>query len=361
MTDLARRDFQRILLIKPSSPGDIIHALPVLHGLRRRYPAARISWLVVTPFANLIEADAALSEVILFDRKRFGRLGRSLRVTRDFAAFVRGLRRRRFDLDIDLQGLFRSGFLARACGASVRVGFANARELAWVFYTDRISPADPDCHAADRNYAVAGLLGFADVPMDFGIAITDADRGHVSGLLKQSGFLPGQRYAVLVPGTRWETKRWPVERLGRLAGIIRQEHYLDSVLVGGADDVEEAERAVEASNGSAKNLCGRTTLRQLAALIDRAAIVVTADSTPMHLAAALHRPLVALFGPTNPRRTGPYDHQGDVLRLDLRCAPCYLRRLRQCRHDHACMEQLSVEQVATAVAERLALSARPGG
>jgi len=358
MTDLARRDFERILLIKPSSPGDIIHALPVLHGLRRRYPAARIAWLVATPFVNLIETDAALSEVIPFDRKRFGRIGRSLRVTGDFARFVQDLRRRQFDLAIDLQGLFRSGFLARACGASVRIGFANAREMAWIFYTDKIAAADSESHAADRNYAVAGMLGFADVPMDFSIAITEADRGRVSALLKESGFLPGQRYAVLVPGTRWETKRWPVERLGRLASLIRQDHYLDCVLVGGADDVEDAERAVEVSKGAAKNLCGRTTLRQLAALIDRASIVVTADSTPMHLAAVLNRPVVALFGPTHHRRTGPYNRGADVLREDLRCSPCYLRKLRQCRYDHACMQQLTVERVASAVAERLAQSAK---
>lgn len=357
MTDLARQDFHRILLIKPSSPGDILHALPVLHGLRRRYPVAYIAWLVATPFANLIETDPALSEVIPFDRKRFGRLGRSLRVTRDFARFVHGLKGRRFDLAVDLQGLFRSGFLARACGAPVRIGFANAREMAWIFYTHKIVASGADGHAANRNYAVAGMLGFADEPMDFSIAMTDADRSHAATLLKQAGFLPGQRYAVLVPGTRWETKRWSVERLGSLAALIRRDHYLDSILVGGADDTLEADRAVAASNGAAKNLCGRTTLRQLAALIDRAALVVTADSTPMHLAAALDRPLVALFGPTNPRRTGPYDHQGEVLHLQLPCSPCYFRRLRQCRYDHACMQQLTIERVAAAVAERLAQSA----
>ncbi len=360
MSDLVRREFRRILLIKPSSPGDIIHALPVLHGLRRRYPTAYIAWLVATPFVNLIETDTALSEAIAFDRKRFGRVGRSLRVTRDFARFVRDLKRRRFDLAVDLQGLFRSGFLARACGAPVRIGFANAREMAWIFYTDKLILPDADGHAADRNYAVAGLLGFAEQAMDFTIHVTDADRSHAAALLKRAGFLPGQRYVVLVPGTRWETKQWPPSRLGRLAAVIRQSHYLDSVLVGGAGDAVDADRAAAASENSAVSLCGQTTLRQLAALIDRAAVVVTADSTPMHLAAALNRPMVALFGPTNPRRTGPYQRQGEVLRLELPCSPCYFRKLRQCRYDHACMQELTVEQVAAAVGERLASSAKGG-
>lgn len=359
MTDLAGQDFRRILLIKPSSPGDIIHALPVLHGLRRRYPSAHLAWLVATPFANLIEADQALDEVIPFDRKRFGRVGRSLRVTRGFAAFLRGLRARRFDLAIDLQGLFRSGFLARACGAPVRVGFAAAREMAWIFYTHKIAPLDADVHAADKNYAVAGLLGFDCLPMDFTVGLTDDDRRQAAAFLKEAGFLPGQRYAVLVPATRWETKCWPPERLGQLAGIIRGCHYLDSILVGGRDDVAAGEIALAASNGAAKNLCGMTTLRQLAALIDRAAVVVTPDSTPMHLAAALNRPLVALFGPTNPSRTGPYNRLNDVLRLDLDCSPCYLRRLSQCHHAQACMQRLTVERAAEAVAQRLISSVTP--
>ena len=353
MSDLAGQDFKRILLIKPSSPGDIIHALPVLHGLRRRYPKAHLAWLIATPFVNLIEADPCLNEVVPFDRKRFGRLGRSLRVTRDFASFIGALKRRRFDLVIDLQGLFRSGFLARACGAPARVGFAAAREMAWIFYTHKIPPTDPDMHAADKNYAVAGMLGFADVPMDFTVTVTDEDRKQASALLKENGFLPGQRYAVLVPATRWETKCWAAERYGRLARLIRERHYLDSILVGGNDDVAAGEVAIAASEGTAKNLCGRTTLRQLAALIDRAAVVVTADSTPMHLAAAMKSPLVALFGPTNPRRTGPHGRSADVLQISLDCSPCYLRKLSQCKHAHACMERMTVDIVAAAVADRL--------
>jgi lipopolysaccharide heptosyltransferase I len=340
-------------LIKPSSPGDIIHALPVLHGLRRRFPEAHLAWLVARNFANLIEADPALDEVVGFDRKRFGRLGRSLRVTREFLAFIRGLAARQFDLVIDLQGLFRSGFLALASKAPVRIGFAAAREMAWMFYTDRLAPMDPETHAADRNYAVAGLLGFADLPMDFSITVTEDDRRRAAALLKQAGFLPGQRYMVLVPGARWQTKCWPVERYGRLAAEIKRRHYLDSILVGGASDVGPADQAAAASQGAARNLCGGTTLRQLAAFIERAAVVVTADSTPMHMAAALERPLLALFGPTNPRRTGPYGRLHDVLRLELRCSPCYLRKLSQCPYGQACLRDLSVEQVADAVAERL--------
>jgi lipopolysaccharide heptosyltransferase I len=356
MSDLAASNFQRILIIKPSSPGDIIHALPVLHGLRRRHPQAHLAWLVATSFVDLIAADPALDEVVPFDRKRFGRLGRSMRVSGEFASFVRGLRARKYDLVVDLQGLFRSGFLALASGAAVRVGFAAARELAWMFYTHKVPGAENDEHAADRNYRVGRLLDFADLPMDFTIAITDGDRRQAAGALAEAGLPPEGAYAVLVPVTRWETKCWPAERFGRLARMIKECHGLGTALVGGGADVAVGDAVAAAAGGAARNLCGRTTLRQLAALIDRASIVVTADSTPMHLAAALQRPLVALFGPTNPARTGPYGRGQDVLQVDLDCAPCYLRTLRQCPHDHACMQRLAVEAVMAAVDERLALA-----
>ena len=353
MTDLAHRDFRRILIIKPSSPGDIIHALPVLHGLRKRYPAAHLAWLVATPFADLIENDTALNEVIRFDRKRFGFLGRSIRITGEFLTFLKQLRAKAFDLVIDLQGLFRSGFLARASGARTRMGFADAREFAWLFYTDRISKTNADVHAADRNYAVAAMLGFPDVSMDFTIYLSESDRQVADALLRSAGIDPAKHFAVLVPATRWETKCWPADRFGEVARWLHENHAIPSVLVGGSSDAQAAEKAVAASGGAARSLCGQTTLRQAAALIEKSAIVITADSTPMHLAVVLNRPLIALFGPTNPRRTGPHGRLNDVLRLDLECSPCYYRRLSQCPFQHACMEQLTASRVADFAAQRI--------
>ena len=352
--DLATRDFRRILLIKPSSPGDIIHALPVLAGLRRRYPEAQISWLVATPFVNLLERDDRINEIIPFDRKRFGRLGRSLSVTGEFWGFVKSLREREFDLLIDLQGLFRSGFLSMASGADVRIGFADARELSPMFYTHKIpARADEDIHAVDRNFLVAGMLGFADSPMDFSIAFDDADRAAAAALLEESRIEPGSPFVMLVPATRWETKCWPAERYGQLAKLLAERRGVKSVLVGGSSDIASGQVATDASGGAAVNLCGRTTLRQLAALVQRSAVVVTADSTPMHMAAAMNRPLVALFGPTNPARTGPYGRMGDVVRIDLECSPCYLKRIHQCPHDHACMQRLDAEMIARETELRL--------
>lgn len=360
MSDPARREFERILIIKPSSPGDIIHALPVLRRLRARFPKSHIAWLVATPFVNMLDADPALSEVIPFDRKHYGRLGRSFRVTADFWGFVRSMRVKRFDLVIDLQGLIRSGFMSIFSGARERIGFRDAREMAWVFYNRRVGRLPADMHAADKLLAVCGMLDLPEVAPDFRLALTAEDHAHAATLLDETGIGRDGRFAVLVPGTRWETKKWPVERYGELAREMMERHGLSSVLVGAASEIEDGRIAETASlnrdrsHPAARNLCGRTTFRQLAALIERAAVVVTADSAPMHIAAAHGRPLVALFGPTNPVRTGPYGRMDDVIRLPLECSPCYYRKLSQCPFGHACMRDLSVAMVTDRVGKIIA-------
>jgi len=348
------RDFRRILIIKPSSFGDVIHALPVLHGLRQRFPHARISWLVSTACAGLLEGHPELDEIVLFDRRRFGRLGQSWRVTCEFAAFVRELNGRRFDLALDLQGLFRSGFLSLASGAAVRMGFARAREFGWVFYTRPMRESRGERHAVDRNYQAGRLLGFADVPIQFRLPVDASSRRVVAEWLAAGGIGPGRGYALLAPGTRWETKRWPVGHFAEVARSLRNEHGLAVVLAGAPDEVEAAAEVANLSGGDVVNLAGRTNLRELIALVAGASVVVMNDTGPMHLAAALGRPLVAIYGPTSPVRTGPYRRPDAVARLDLPCSPCYLKRLSDCPHGHRCLRELTPAMVCRRVAALLA-------
>lgn len=353
MRDLSGRDYEKILIIKPSSFGDVIHALPVLNGLRQRFPRAHISWLVSTACAALLEGHPALDEIIRFDRKHYGKIGRSWRATLDFIRFVRQLRTRQFDLVLDLQGLFRSGFLARASGAKTRVGFASARELAWIFYSHRVDVPDRDMHAVDRNYRFAEKLGFADVPITFALPVQPKSHESIERMLMNHGLQPGEPYALIVPGTRWETKRWPAEHFATVASAIRTEHHLAVVLAGAPDEVEVADRVRELAGQWVVNLAGQTSLLEMAALVAGASIVVMNDTGPMHLAVALKKPLVALYGPTNPSRTGPYGRSETVVRLDLPCSPCYLKRLSQCPHDHRCMNQITPQTVAQRVSSVL--------
>lgn len=320
---------RRILIIKPSAIGDVVHALPVLNLLRRRWPEAHLSWLVTPACAGLLERHPQLDEVIRFERREFGRGWRSPRVAAELFRFMLDLGRRRFDLVIDLQGLFRSGWLAASTRAPCRVGPASAREGAWLFYTHRVPTGPPEQHAIERYLTIAEAVGCDRGPVEFHFAVDDADRATVAAQTPR-------RYAVLMPGANWLTKQWPVERFASLVAPLRERFGLECVVAGGPDTVALAERIPDAVN-----LAGRTNLRQLLALLERAALVVANDSGPMHVAAALGRPLVTPFGPTNPVRTGPYRRMGSVVRVDIPCSPCYSRR---CSHV-SCLRWIGVEPV----------------
>jgi len=343
--NLRQRDFQRILLIKPSSLGDVIHALPVLRGLRRRYPSAHLAWLLGRSFAPLLVGHPDLDEIIEFDRRRLGRLWRSPVVAMEFISFVRGLQRRRFDLVIDLQGLFRSGFFAFASRAPIRLGFANAREFARLFYTHRLRPAGDNVHAVDRNYLVADALGFADLPKVFDLAVTAAERADAERLFAEVGLGPAETFAALFPGARGETKQWLPGRFAELCDRLAGELDLRPVLMGGAGDRDRCRQVAGLCRTAPLDICGRTHLRLLVAVLERAAFVVCHDSGPMHIAAALGRPMACIVGPTDPRRTGPFGRRETIVRADLPCSPCFLRRLGHCKHDHQCMNLIVADDV----------------
>lgn len=332
------RPARRILLIKPSALGDVVHSLPVLRLIRRRFPEAHIAWLINPGFAGLIEGHPDLNEVIRFERKRFGRSLVDRQARAAFLGFSRELRDRRFDLVIDLQGLFRSGWLAWQTRAAVRVGFSNARELAAAFYTHRVRVGNPDVHAIERYLTVARAIGCDAGPIEFDFAITDADRASTAAMVAPAG----ESYAVMLPGTNWRTKRWPVEHFSAVSDGLRRERGLRSVVAGGAEDRPLGE-AIE----SAVNLAGKTTLKQLVALLERAEVVIANDTGPMHIAAALGRPLVTVFGPTNPVRTGPYRRGDTIVRVKLPCSPCYSRVCSHC----SCLNWLSPRMVLDRVAE----------
>lgn len=329
---------RRILIIKPSSLGDIVHTLPILNLLRRQWPESHISWLIGTAFAGLIEGHPQLNEVIPFDRRLFARGWYSPTALGGLIEFHRELRRRQFDLVLDLQGLFRSGWLTYLTKAAVRVGFANARELAHVFYTDRVPVDSMDQHAVDRYLGMAEALGCGKAPVEFNFVIRDQDRAHVDSLTEGLG-----RHALLLPGTNWLTKRWPAEHFVKVIKPLQDRFNLGCVLAGSTDAAGIAEQIMASQPPGARmvNAVGRTSLTQLVALIDRASLVIANDSGPMHIAAALNKPLITLFGPTNPIRTGPYGRPETVLRVDIACSPCYSRR---CSHT-SCMKWISPEAV----------------
>jgi heptosyltransferase I len=375
MDELPTRPFARILLIKPSALGDVVHTLPVLVKLRARYPDARIDWLITPENADLVRHHPALSQAIFFQRKEYGRFGRSWPATFSPFRLLATVRQARYDLVIDLHGQFRSAVIALASGARVRIGFdrprrvvesagasrrpgvpghhgwRGAREGSWIAYTHRIPIPTLDVHAVDRYLWLAPMLGLDDDPPDFGIHLPPQETRTVEELLEANG-LGGRPLALLVPGTIWETKHWHIEGFAEVGRQLLASGL--SVAIAGTSSDRPRSQLIAAACPGAQDLCGRTTVAGLVALIRRATICVTNDSGSMHVAAAVGTPAVSVFGPTNPTWIGPYGRPHTVVRADVSCAPCYLRRLSQCPEGHRCMRDVTAAMVIERIGRVLA-------
>jgi lipopolysaccharide heptosyltransferase I len=297
---------QRIALIKPSSLGDIVHALPVLTALRRRYPAAHITWIVNRSYEPLLVGHPDLDATLPFDRAA---VGRSLvAAARTYGRFFRLLRQQAFDLVIDLQGLLRSGLMALTTRAPRRVGLSTAREGARWFYTDAIAVPDEAMHAVDRYWLVAEALG-ASGPREFRLPVpAPAVRSWVEQELQGCP----RPWMMLAMGARWITKRWPPMHFALLVRRAQEAFGGTAIFVGGRDETPLAAVVAEQLTATTRDLTGQTTLPQLTALLARADVMLANDTGPLHLAAALGRPVVAPYTCTQVRRTGPYGSAGAV-------------------------------------------------
>lgn len=311
---------RRILLIKPSALGDIVHTLPVLSALRRRFPQAHIAWLVNRSFEPLLAGHPDLDATIPFDRRsRTGWLSR-LRATLSFA---RSLRRQRFDLVVDLQGLLRSGVMSLATGADRRVGLGCSREGARWFHTDVIaSPPRLAVHAVDRLWHAAVALGAGNEPKRFFVPVAPAAAAWAAGQLEA---LP-RPWLMLGVGSRWATKRWPPEHFAVLARRTQGVFGGSVIFVGAGDETPLAQTVRAGLSGPVLDLTGRTTLPQLAAVLARADVMLANDTGPLHLAAALGRPVVAPYICTQVALTGPYGQAGRAVETRVWCAGSLRKR-----------------------------------
>ncbi|MCC6346958.1 MAG: glycosyltransferase family 9 protein, partial [Nitrospirales bacterium] len=286
---------RKILVVKPSSLGDIVHSMPFLQVMRETFPQAEIHWIVAKGLEGLIEGHPLIGKLWIIEKDHWKDLKRLGGTARELKSLFASLREEEFDLAVDLQGLLRSGILTRASRAPVRVGFSEAREGSTLFYTHRVR-GGREVHAVDRYLKIASALGGTVRDVLFPLPPAE-DSAEVRAIKSGAG-----DYVVIVPGARWKTKIWPAERFGRIASLLRER----SIIVGSQADGERAKEIEALSGGKALSLAGMTDLRELIAVIRDARFVLTNDSGPMHIAAALGIPVVALFGPTNPVRTGPY-------------------------------------------------------
>jgi len=327
---------RRIALIKPSALGDIIHSLPVLTALRRRYPEAYISWVVNRSYEELLSGHPDLDTTLALDR---GAAKTGIwTAARSYSRFLHHFRRQQFDLVIDLQGLFRSGLIAGCSGAARRVGLSSAREGAAWFYSDVIPVADFNAiHAVDRYWLVAEAFGVGDGPKSFRLPDFEEERRWANEYLRDCP----RPWLVLGVGSRWITKRWPPEHFGNLARRAQRYAGGTVIFVGGQDEIALARATAQYLDGGCLDLTGQTSLRQLAALLSQADVMLANDTGPLHLAAALGRPVVAPYTCTKVQMNGPYGAESGAVEARIWCQGSYLTRCNRLE----CMAELTPDRL----------------
>jgi heptosyltransferase-1 len=330
----------KILLVRLGALGDIVHALPVAAALRERYPDAQIDWLVDARHAAVLDLVPVISRRIAVDSRR----------VRGILAAIRELRRQQYDVAVDLQGLVKSAAFARLSGAPRVIGFdrVHLREKpAAFFYSEHCDPGTAS-HVVDKTLSLLSAFGMTERRRCFPIAVPMSAAGEP---VRERVARDGKRgYALINPGAAWPTKRWPPERFGEVAAALAHRHALLPVVLWGPAEHAMASRIVETS-GAAAMLAPSTGIGDLLALSRAARLMVSGDTGPLHLAAAVGTPIVALFGPTNPARNGPWDPADITL---SRFDDCVCHYQRRCRRSQACIEDISVEDVRGAIDRRLA-------
>jgi lipopolysaccharide heptosyltransferase I len=319
-TPLDRLRAERVALIKPSALGDIVHSLPVLHALRSRFPRAHIAWVVNKAYQPLIDGHPDLDETIPVDR---GAMKGIRGVVGVFKNLLMELRRRRFDLAIDMQGLFRSGLMTAATGATRRVGLGTAREGSRYFCTDLIAtPHGFDEHAVDRHWRVAAAFGMGDAPKVFALPIARDAGAWATQELRDCP----RPWTFLGVGARWMTKRWPAASFAVLAQRVQKHFGGTAIFIGAPDETPLARAVIDQLTGPSRDYTGKTTLPQLTALLNLADVMISNDTGPLHIAAALGRPTVAPYTCTKVSRHGPYGNTRSAVESSVWCQGSYIKK-----------------------------------
>jgi heptosyltransferase I len=326
----------KVLILKPSSLGDVIHALPVARLLRQQYPGCEIHWWLSKDLLPLLEDDPDITRLIPFNRRRWW----SPSCPTGLWQTVNAARKEKYDLVIDLQGLMRSALFAWLARGAYTVGVLDRREGGSALYDLAVERPGQNVHAVDWYLAVAKAIGLDPSREVDWLPENPA----VAAEIRRKWRIDGTRWVVLCPGARWENKMWPLNSFAELSRKLLQAHPdLKLVVIGGREDMGRGRILHAAAPDRVLDLTGCTSLTEMVEWIRLAEVTVTNDTGPMHVAAALRRPVVAIFGPTAPERTGPYGQVDKVLRASLPCVPCLQRR---CHFEEslACLHRIKPEQ-----------------
>ncbi|MBQ8698872.1 MAG: glycosyltransferase family 9 protein [Schwartzia sp.] len=336
-----------VLIVKLSAIGDVIHALPVSYAIKETFPEARVTWAVEPPARELLVDNPYIDEILLFEKKKFKSFGGFIE---NFGPFRQKLRAGRFDVAVDLQGLGKSAAIAWFSGAPRRLGTCNMRELSDKISTPVRGP-HAEGHIVERYLDVARAVGCRVETVRFPLAVSEKDGRIARDLLARGGVPEGAAYAVLAVGANWPNKRWPASSYAALSDWLYGRKIIPVLVGGGAVDEGIAADILSNTEIPPVDLIGKTSLKQLAAVLRGARFALGGDTGPVHLAAGLGAPTVMLMGPTDANRNGPYGQPQHAIEVERPCRWCWKRA---CPKGIDCLASIPVRTVQDKISESLA-------
>jgi 3-deoxy-D-manno-octulosonic-acid transferase len=337
---------REILIIRLSSIGDVIHCTPVASALKAAWPDCKITWLVGEVCADLLKYNPQIDEIMVWSRERFEKHLRSYEFYQAYTLWrdlQKKLSTKAFYAALDIHGLFLTGMIARQVKTGRRIGMRNARELNPLFMTEATDPIGE--HITEQYLGVLTSLGISTDCREMTLIFPDDAKQFAQNYLKKEGVLPQDKLAVLVPGTTWPTKNWPPAFFAAAAEKLGQEFKL--LLCGGKSEYLLGREITAKAGTPIINAIGQTSLLEMAALLERATVVVAGDTGPLYMAAALKVPTVAIFGPTNPDTYKPPGKQHIAIFSQHDCSYCHKAK---CPAGNAvCMSSVLPEQVVQGV------------
>ncbi|MGH9604569.1 MAG: lipopolysaccharide heptosyltransferase I [Terracidiphilus sp.] len=342
------QDIRKILIIRLSSIGDIVHALPAVTALGATYPDAEISWLIEARYAALLEGNPFVKRVLTLDTLGWRKRIFSIQTARQVAESIRCLRSEAFDVVVDFQGLVKTGLIGRLARSGRRLGLSAdwLKEPASGWFYSEQAPAPGAKHVVEESLALAKWLGARTDRWEFPLPRGESDERWATETLAR---IKAARFILINPGAGWTAKRWPPSNYSRLIARLEHEGSWSVVLSGSPAEAEEIQ-AIARDSGARQAHYVPACIRRFIALARRARLFIGGDTGPLHIAAALRAPIVALYGPTDPERNGPFD-AADIT-IWTRETVNHTRRARPARF----LEGISVEEVVAAVHARLARS-----
>jgi lipopolysaccharide heptosyltransferase I len=339
MPEKSMKKPMRILIIKPSSLGDIIHSLPVAVALRRIYPESYIAWLVFDRFADILAGNTYIDKIIVWERKNTS--------ISYLAGLVTRLRSEKFDLVIDLQGLARTAIVSVLTGAKTKLGVPGMKELSFLLVKE-IGRFDKTEHAVDRNLRVVEHL-MNDTKLNdranlikFPVMTTADDESFVNRLLAEHN-QPYKAIAGILPAAGIPQKMWPAENFARVCDYLVTNHGMLVVLLGSKSDHAASDKICSLMKTTNHiNMCGKTTLKQLAVILSKCKLVIGNDTGPLHLAAGLGIPVIGFYGPSNPDQLRSYSANSVYFYKKTECSPCGINP--RCK-TNKCLTSITTDEI----------------